>query len=419
MAKWVKLAIAAAVAVPMLMTTAYAADDYSVVAVQPDNQRTESDNVGYVDVKAEPGSQQTLQFQLSNTSNKTIKIKMNAGTATTSDNGAINYATQDVKPTLTDGLVNKMGDYLKADQSEITLKPGQNTTATATLKAPAQQFEGRMAGGVSFVEENQNRSTQSTNSMKINATYEYDVAVLLSNNQRIAEGMLQMGGVKATQVNRHTIFAVNVKNPTSSFINALGMKTTVTGPDGVKFTRMQANMQMAPNTQFNWGVYTNGKALKTGDYRVVTDTYWSKDGERRFKFSGDKYTYHIQTEKTVHVTAKQAADLNKRDYDLQISSKLPLAYKVFIGILLVIAAAILWFVFFKKRNVTVQVIDLMTSRIVMKERTRASRVGKVTLTLPESVRLMNDKHATLTDDRTLVVKATQTYIEVEVATLEG
>lgn len=46
MAKWVKLAIAAAVAVPMLMTTAYAADDYSVVAVQPDNQRTESDNAG-------------------------------------------------------------------------------------------------------------------------------------------------------------------------------------------------------------------------------------------------------------------------------------------------------------------------------------------------------------------------------------
>ena len=386
MAKWVKLAIAAAVAVPMLMTTAYAADDYSVVAVQPDNQRTESDNAGYVDVKAEPGSQQTLKFQLSNTSNKTIKIKMNAGTAMTSDNGAINYATQDVKP---------------------------------TLKAPAQQFEGRMAGGVSFVEENQNRSTQSTNSMKINATYEYDVAVLLSNNQHIAEGMLQMGGVKATQVNRHTVFAVNVKNPTSSFINALGMKTTVTGPDGVKFTRMQANMQMAPNTQFNWCIYTNGKALKTGDYRVVTDTYWSKDGQRRFKFSGDKYTYHIQTEKTVHVTAKQAADLNKRDYDLQISSKMPLAYKVFIGILLAIAAIILWFVFFKKRNVTVQVIDLMTSRIVMKERARASHIGKVTLTLPESVRLMNDKHATLTDDRTLVVKATQTYIEVEVATLEG
>ena len=72
MAKWVKLAIAAAVAVPMLMTTAYAANDYSVVAVQPDNQRTESDNVGYVDVKADPGSQQTLQFQLSNTTNKTI-----------------------------------------------------------------------------------------------------------------------------------------------------------------------------------------------------------------------------------------------------------------------------------------------------------------------------------------------------------
>ena len=53
-----------------------------------------------------------------------------------------------------------------------------------------------------------------------------------------------MGSVKVAQVNRHTVFAVNVKNPTSSFINALGMKTTVTGPDGVKFTRMQANMQI-------------------------------------------------------------------------------------------------------------------------------------------------------------------------------
>lgn len=418
MTKWAKWAFAAAVAAPLFVTTsAFAADDYSVQPVQPDNQRTESVDAGYIDVKATPGSHQTLQFKLRNTSQKNITVRMVAGTAGTTDNGAVDYTTTDWSAQRFVGMTNQMQRYLKPDQTEWQLKAGQTVVATATLQVPAQAFTGRMAGGVSFIEDNQNRSKQTGDGLKVNATFKYSVAVLLSNNQEIPEGMLTLGGVKATQVNKHTVFAVNVKNQTPSFINALGMKTTVTGPDGLKFTRTQANMQMAPNTQFNWGIYTNGARLRTGDYRVETDTYWSKDGKRQYSFSGDKYTYHHHSVKTVHVTADQADKLNKSDYDLQMKSKMPVAYKVFIGILIVIAAAILWFVLLKKRQVTIQVIDMTTNTVMFKERARAGRMSKIAVTLPQAVRVIPNTAVTVIDETHLQVAAKQTYIEIEVTTL--
>lgn len=121
--------------------------------------------------------------------------------------------------------------------------------------------------------------------------------------------------------------------------------------------------------------------------------------------------------KTVHVTAEQADKLNKSDYDLQMKSKMPVAYKVFIGILIVIAAAILWFVLLKKRQVTIQVIDMTTNTVMFKERARAGRMSKIAVTLPQAVRVIPNTAVTVIDETHLQVAAKQTYIEIEVTTL--
>ena len=242
-------------------------DDYSVTYVESDSQRPSARGVGYADVIAAPGSAQTLRYQIQNISAKTIKVDMTKGTAGSSENGSVVYTTENWPNKDFVNLPTRMENHLTVDEPVITLAPGQIKTVTAQLSMPDTAFEGTIAGGVGFKEENQYH-TASTQ-YRLNAQVKYDIAVLAQNTEpKIYNMQPSVVSEGAKVIDGQAGFVFHFQNPYPAFINRVKMDVEITSPSGKKYHRVQTMMQLAPNTRLNWTVWLGGDKVEAGTYRV-------------------------------------------------------------------------------------------------------------------------------------------------------
>ncbi|MEG0255037.1 MAG: DUF916 and DUF3324 domain-containing protein [Vagococcus sp.] len=265
----------------------------------PDNQMNK--DVGYYDLKMEPGKEQVIQIEFSNPGKEKTAIGVSLNSAKTNSNGVIEYGDTKIKK---DSSLKFDFKNIVSAPKRIELKPGETKDLDIKIKMPETAYDGIVTGGIQLIQENQNNLEEKNGSMVLNE-YAYVVGMVLQENDTKVKPKLSLNSVKAGQTNFKNNIYINYSNTEPTFVNNMTTEVQINkkGNSQVLYERKQAKMRMAPNSFIAFPVGMNGEKMVPGDYTakilVIAD-----DGVR------EEWT------KDFKITEEEADKFNERDVGL-------------------------------------------------------------------------------------------------------
>lgn len=339
----------------LLMTTPSFASEFNFAVTPKASENQIDKQKTYFDLLLAPNQEDTLTVDLRNDTDKEVVVEAQINSATTNGNGVVEYSKNEIKPDKT--LKYDLKDYVEAPE-EITLKPQSAAEYKVKIHMPNEKFAGVIAGGITFKEKTDDKTAASSDKndkgLAIKNEYSYVVALLMRQTTDNGDPDLKLQSVNPNQRNARNVIQGNLQNPNATYLNQLATKTTITkkGSSTALYTDNQADMQMAPNSNFNLSVPLKGDRLKSGKYTMKIEAYGQKDQAGTYAFKEkdsekeEKYRYHWSLEKDFEIKADVAKKLN--DSDVTIKKDYTWIY-ILIGVLLLVLI-ILFLVWRKKKN---------------------------------------------------------------------
>lgn len=208
-----------------------------------------------------------------------MTLRLTGGTATTRENGKVNYVTG--SQNVTGQVPYKVGDTIDI-QSSVTIPAQGQTSVQGTITMPDQAFAGQLVGGVSFV-----RSTTSNTASEI--------PVILQNDTTPVKPVLKVGKASLNDLSADRVLGVTLSNKANTLVKDATVTTSVTDKNDKVVYEKDGNVDIAPQSSFTFDIKKNIKSIKVGTYKVHVTVA-----------SGDVKTTETRTLK---VTAAQVAQL--------------------------------------------------------------------------------------------------------------
>lgn len=314
--------------------------NFSVEPTLPENQY-ESGHT-YFDLLVQPGQIQELEIKLSNDTEKDVTVISEIHPATTNLNGVVEYGTSDNQ--LNDTAKVNLKELLQSEEQEIVVPAKGETLAKFHLTVPEEEFEGLVAGGITLKEKEEgeattNRQEKEKQGLAIENKYAYVVAAILREADELPKKSLELVNVEADQVNARNVINAELKNPQARYLNNLQVATTVKKKNSneVLYSTTKDNMQMAPNTSFQFPTTLGGKKLEAGEYIL----------ELKARSGDDSWSF----KKDFHVTADKAEKLNSKDISIPNNhTHNYLEYYVIFGIGFILILIAIFLIYFLKKN---------------------------------------------------------------------
>lgn len=260
----------------------------------------------YFDLNSEPGSTEELTLKIQNANDQAKTIEITAHTAFTNVQGVVEYGKDAEKadPTLPYSLAD-----LIAPPTPIELAGNETKTVKVMLNMPKEAFSGFLAGGLRIAEVKEKPQETETNGegVAIKNEFAYVIGVVVSNDRSAVKPDLDLLDVFADQLNYRNVISANLQNFTPTFVNHLEVEATVQkeGENDILYRAKQEQMQMAPNSNFNFPISLEGDRFRSGDY-VLKMT--ARSGEEEW-----------QWERKFTIEADKARALNQQDVTIDTS----------------------------------------------------------------------------------------------------
>ncbi|MDA9428693.1 putative cell wall surface anchor family protein [Enterococcus mundtii 1A] len=115
----------------------------------------------------------------------------------------------------------------------------------------------------------------------------------MSNKQDAVQPDLDLLDVFADQLNYRNVISANLQNFTPTFVNRLAVEATVqrVGEEDILYRANQEQMQMAPNSNFNFPISLEGDRFRSGEYLLKMTARSGEDEwqwERKFTIDADE-----------------------------------------------------------------------------------------------------------------------------------
>ena len=278
---------------------------FSVTPVVSHLQRDKSES--YYDVIVKPGTSTKLQAKLVNNTNKAITVNAKVATAQTNDSGMVDYTD---RKTVDSTLKTKLTAILTGAK-KVTIPAKGTVTYTATLAMPANHGAGITAGALIFSPQTTSKTKSSAN-FAVKNQYQYSIAVVTRSVDSTWLPQLAVGKTKITQSEYKNVIALPLHNTSATFLNQLRVEAKATNETtGKQYKRTVANMQMAPNSHFDYMLQLP-KTADAGTYKVTAVAYYVQDTNGAYRAAdGTRYQYRKRLKQTVVLTKKQAKQMNK------------------------------------------------------------------------------------------------------------
>lgn len=306
--------------------------NFSVNPVIPENQQDKDKT--YFDIKLDANQKQVLKVLLKNDTDKEVVVETELNRATTNLNGVVEYGkTKDKKDT---SVQHDIEEYIEVTDKEVTIPPMNEKEITLKVTAPSEEFEGIMAGGLTFKEKMVNESNDNEESgLAIENEYAYVVGIVMHGNQEPVPALVKLLNVKAAQVNARNVINANLQNPQPQYLSNMSVEAKITqkNSENVLYQARNEDMQMAPNSNFNYPISLEGKPLKAGDYRLSMKVV---SGENSWIFTKD-----------FSIAKKVADSYNAKDVSIEKNN---LLLYLIIGIGFLIIVGLLIFLIFKRNK---------------------------------------------------------------------
>ncbi|MBO0468690.1 DUF916 and DUF3324 domain-containing protein [Enterococcus plantarum] len=346
---------------------------FSVETIQPKNQVDLSKT--YFDLKGSPDSEQLLEVKLHNSTKQEVVVDSQIAPATTNLNGVVEYSPREQKldPTLKYDL-SKLLTYADEKQKDgIVLPKESETILKLKLKYPKDAFDGSIAGGITFKEKKKNiEDDKEAKGLSIQNDYAFVVAVVLHGSENEITSKLEMPSVAAGQVNARNVINATLQNPQPKYLSQLKVDAKVTRLDKkeVLYQVTKDQMQMAPNSNFDFPVSLEGNPLAPGKYTLTL---------RADSFE-DTWTFS----KNFVVTSKQAKELNEKD--VTINKNWTWLY-ISVGVFLLLAFLIIAVYLYRRNKKKEQV----KRKKRLKEQMKRSKKRKSSANKKKKVRQYEDQ----------------------------
>ncbi|WP_314062834.1 DUF916 and DUF3324 domain-containing protein [uncultured Vagococcus sp.] len=244
---------------------------FEVQTIIPDNQVDKSKT--YFDLKMEKGQKQTVEVLIRNVTKKDITVEVAFSRLTTNSNGVLEYKKVKGKPD--ESLVIDIEELAQVVDDEIAVKANSDVKAKITIEAPKNDFSGILAGGLTFklkTTDAKKNSDKNDDKMAIKNQYSYDIALVLHGNVPVeelpSELVLSTVGVINTS-GRNLIFA-NLQNPQPKNLKDVTIDSKVIEKESSKVVleNKRVDLEVAPNSNFDYGIPLNGTILDAGNYTL-------------------------------------------------------------------------------------------------------------------------------------------------------
>lgn len=292
--------------------------NFAVIPKIPKNQI--DDSKSYFDLLLNKGEKETLEVDLTNSTDKEITIMTTLNSATTNINGVVEYGLNKIKPDKS--LVYNLKDYATLPK-EIKIPKKGKKTLKVELTSPSKDFKGVMAGGITFKEKSKDEKEESDGKgLSIKNEFSYMVALLVRQSKDKVLPNVNMLEAFPSQVNARNVLNATLQNNQSTFINQVKISTSIVqrGKKDSLYETMKSGLQIAPNSSFDFPTPLEGKELKPGKYTMNVVVFGGKHQDGKFKDEeGETYRYRWVLTKDFEISKDQADDLNSKDVDIKPS----------------------------------------------------------------------------------------------------
>lgn len=267
---------------------------FTINASIPENQVDK--NQSYFDLRMTPNQEQEISIQITNTSDADSQFKVNINQAYTNRSGFIDYSDSDIKAD--SSLPYEIADIVNYEPT-VEVKANSSLRYPITLKMPTEQFDGSIMAGIQVVKETTGNANGITNK------YGYILGLKLTETENPVKRKLNLLGVNPAVSFSRTSVVANLQNPTMDAYGHLKYEAKVTNVktgELEKEVRYDENMQLAPNSVYDFAIDWDDRRLVAGKY--LLDLVVSDAKNNRWEFS-EAFT----------ITKKEAKEINKVTID--------------------------------------------------------------------------------------------------------
>ncbi|MDR1773312.1 MAG: DUF916 and DUF3324 domain-containing protein [Clostridioides sp.] len=275
--------------------------NFSVKSIIPANQLDKSKT--YYDLLVKPNDKQDIEVLLTNDTPNDLTVMPSINSAKTNNIGVVEYNQNDIPKDKS--LKYDMAEIATTDK-EVVVKANSEYRLKIHINVPAEQFKGVVAGGITLQQKDKD-SKGASEGVSIKNKYSYVIGLVLHEDQAAVEPDMLLNSVKAGQFNSRNIIFSNLQNYTPTYISNLSVKTEVTRIDDsskkILLSSNDKDMQVAPNTNFNYMTRLNGEKFRAGKYNMHLI---ATSGKYKWEFN-----------KEFEITSAEASQFNKSDVDIE------------------------------------------------------------------------------------------------------
>lgn len=310
---------------------------YSVQKVSPGNEVDSSSS--FYDLAVTPGEQRTIEAKLINPTDEPIVVVSKIFTASTNNNGEINYTMQPVE--LDRSLKHPVSELAEVAASDVKteIAPRSEEIVHTTINVPQDVEPGVLLGSWYFEKEGQNGDSDEEG-IVINNKYSYAMAIKMTVQHEIEQPNMNLITITSGLNNYRKVINANLQNDRPAIIGNLAVSAKITekGKYDVLYENESDGMIMAPNSNFAYPVFLEEKPLKAGDYtmRLTATSDDPKWDSQKWEWTED-FT----------ITADEARRLNEEALN---DPEQPTNWLLYVVIALVILVIILAILLYRKRK---------------------------------------------------------------------
>lgn len=236
---------------------------YEVKAILPKTQQ--NPQVSYFDLQLKPAERKEIAIEFSNKTDKAITLNSDVTTATTNNNGVIDYSL--TRANEEQKLKIKMAEIVTGPD-KIALTAHEKKTVNYQIKMPQEAFEGVLLGGF-YITKAAETTTKAKPSLKNEISYV--IGLQLSNTEKRIAPKLALQTVEITEQNKRTVITADLRNSAAALISGLTIEARVTkkGDKQAIYTSKKSELGMAPNSNFLLSLDLEQQKLSQGDYAIT------------------------------------------------------------------------------------------------------------------------------------------------------
>lgn len=302
--------------------------NFAVETILPENQR--DSGVTYFDLLVTPGQQQELEIRLRNETPNELTIETVLMHAKTNSNGIVAYNDRITQKD--DSLIVPLEELIEAE-NDITIPANEEIIFPMQLTVPEEAFDGILLGGITL-QEKEKESAENDNSsegLTIENKFAYTIGIMLTENEEEVAPELVLHDVFPEQRNYRNSIAANIQNPQPMLMNQMEINAVILEKNGsdVLFERTAEELQMAPNSNFDFSIPLEGQEMVPGEYtaRITAASM------------GEEWSWT----KDFTISAEEAQEYNESDVSIEQEDTF-IFYLIIGGLVLIIIALIIYLV---------------------------------------------------------------------------